>query len=361
MSSPLVSIVIPVFNQWRYTEECLKSLRANAPSEISFEVVVVDNASTDDTAQGLQKWQKEWPVIKVETLPMNTGFSPACNRGAEISRGKYLLFLNNDTIAQPGWLLPLVQELQQPGVGIVGPKLVYPDGKRINHAGYVFGMGSFYAIYHNHDASAPEVNKRRDYQALLGACILLPRDLFFSVGQFSLDGLEDIDLCLKIKTKGLVSRYVPTSTVYHHGSVTLSNSLPGSFPVTSQVGFGERWNNYLIGWDDYAFYLEDGIWPGPSGGEFNSSAQQRVAASMAELMEAYQMRAKGELEAALSHGQKALTLWPKNPMALLLRCQIFESTNHKALISKDLLDFGELSFCRGPVLQELLRIIAQST
>jgi len=325
------------------------------------EVVVVDNASTDETAQGLKQWQKEWAAIKVETLPRNTGFSPACNRGAEISQGTYLLFLNNDIVLQPGWLEPLLKEINQPGVGLVGPKLVYPEGNRINHAGYVFGMGSFYAIYHDHHPAAPEVNKKRDYQALLGACILLPRALFFSVGQFSLEGLEDIDLCLKIKANGLVSRYVPESTVYHHGSVTLSNSLPGSFPVTTQVGFGERWKDHPIAWDDYGWYLTDGIWPGPIMGEFSVASQERTAASMAELMVAYQLRAEGDLEATFTQAQKALNAWPKNPMALLLRCQILKALQRNSEIPPEFLKFGDSSFCEGPVLNDLLKIIGPPT
>jgi GT2 family glycosyltransferase len=171
MLTPLVSIIIPVFNQWRFTEECLEALVRHSSPDIPTEVVVVDNASTDETASGLRAWRDRWSALKVESLSRNTGFSPACNHGAHVSSGEYLLFLNNDTAPQAGWLESLLDELRQPGVGLVGPKLVYPGGKSINHAGYVFGLGSFYGIYHEHDSDAPEVNKKRDYQALLGACI----------------------------------------------------------------------------------------------------------------------------------------------------------------------------------------------
>lgn len=203
MGLPTVSIIIPVYNQWSYTADCLKALSQHDDSLISIEVIVVDNGSTDETALGLAEWRAHWSALRVETVASNTGFSPACNRGAELSRGEFLVFLNNDTVPQAGWLAPLLQEVKQPGVGIVGPKLVYPGGQTINHAGYVFGEGTFYGIYHEHDAAAPYVNRKRDYQALLGACIIISRDLFFSLGSFSLEGIEDIDLCLKAGARAL--------------------------------------------------------------------------------------------------------------------------------------------------------------
>ncbi len=356
MSTPSVSIIIPVFNQWRYTAQCLEALRAHTSAAIPFEVVIVDNASTDETANGLREWQTRWPLVRVETMSENTGFSPACNHGAQVSRGEYLLFLNNDTIPQPGWLEPLLNEIKEPGVGIVGPKLVYPDGKSINHVGYVFGLGSFYNIYHEHDSRAPEVNKKRTYQALLGACILISRELFFQLGGFSLDGLEDIDLCLKAGAKCLCSRYVPTSTVYHHGSVTLINSLPGTFPVTSQVGFNQRWGAFRIEWDDYRWYLEDGTWPGPPEGSSRGHTMELANRSMSEFMEAYKLRDQGDFEAALEKVRAAFAFWPRNPMALLLQCELLELAGRKPEAREEILRFGDFSFCRGPVLMELIRI-----
>jgi hypothetical protein len=285
----------------------------------------------------------------------NTGFSPACNHGAQMSRGQYLLFLNNDTIPQPGWLEPLLHELQEPGVGIVGPKLVYPDGESINHAGYVFGLGCFYGVYHEHHPAAPEVNKKRDYQALLGACILISRELFFALGAFSLDGLEDIDLCLKAGAQSLCSRYVPTSTVFHHGSVTLINSAPGTFPVTSQLEFNQRWGAFRISWDDYRWYLEDGIWPGPPEGSSQNDSVEIADRSMGELMEAYKLRHQGDFRAALQKVEVAGALWPRNPMALLLRCELLEVTGRTSEAREAILQFGDFSFCRGPVLMELVQ------
>jgi len=357
MLTPLVSIIIPVFNQWRYTEECLTAILRHSSSAIPLEVVVVDNASTDETASALRSWQSQWTSLRVERFTENSGFSPACNHGAQVSRGRYLLFLNNDTIPQPGWLEPLLDELQQPGVGLVGPKLVYPDGKSINHAGYAFGLGSFYGIYHEHNPDAPEVNKKRNYQALLGACILLSRDLFFELGQFSLDGLEDIDLCLKVRTQSLTSRYVPSSIVYHHGSVTLLNSEPGTFPITSDMQFQERWRSFRIAWDDYLWYLEDGIWPGPLEGPFTEGALERANSSVAELLEAYQLQYRGDFEAALGRVRVAMSLWPCNPMALLLQCTLLEALGRSKEALAGVLQFGEISFFRGPVLVQSLDII----
>ena len=123
MQSPVVSVVIPVFNQWAYTAQCLAALRAHT-HHVPFEVIVVNNGSTDETAHELAYLSREWSALRVISLSVNTGFSPACNIGANAAEGELLLFLNNDTEPQPGWILPLLNEVKQPGVGLVGPKLV---------------------------------------------------------------------------------------------------------------------------------------------------------------------------------------------------------------------------------------------
>jgi GT2 family glycosyltransferase len=296
------------------------------PSHVPYEVIVVDNASSDETPRGLATLQREWPELRVERLSINTGFSPACNRGAEVARGKLLVFLNNDTEVQPGWLPPLLAELEKPGVGIVGPKLLYPCGTRINHGGYVFGNGIFYGIYQERAADLPAANKPRGYQALLGACVVLSKELFESVGGFSLDGLEDIDLCLKIKERGLEVRYVPSSVVYHHGSVTLRLSPPGSFPITSNRGFASRWGAHKLVWDDHVWHLTDGEWTAPPGAVSFEESLRLATESMALAIKADQAREGGDSLHAEAYLLRALELWPCNPWAFIrLAHHLFES------------------------------------
>ena len=316
---PTVSIIIPVFNQWRYTDACLQALHDTSTDEIPLEVIIVDNGSTDESSEGLRAWQAKWSAIRVETSSENQGFSPGCNRGAQVSRAPYLVFLNNDTIPQPGWLRPLLDEIQRPEVGIAAPKLLYPNTLRINHAGYVLGQRGFLSIYHNREGSFEGANKMRDYQALLGACVIIKRDLFFSLGQFSLDGLEDIDLCLKVRGHSLRCRYVPRSVVHHHGSVTLTHSPPGSCPETTSTDFVERWKNQSLVLDDYLWHLEDEQWPGPPA-HTKPERLERAVESVQILIEAKRLREQGLSSEALVLIDKAIHVWPLNPMAYVDRC-----------------------------------------
>ncbi len=351
----VISIIIPVFNQWEYTNACLEALLKHDTSEIPLEIVIVDNASTDYTSQGLIEWQQRWNSVKVQTMDVNTGFSLACNYGASISSAPYLLFLNNDTIPQAGWLRPLLNELKNPEVGIVAPKLLYPDGLKINHAGYVFGRGNFYAIYHGHKSSLPAVNIKRDYQALLGACILLKRDLFFELGQFAEYGLEDIDLCLKAGEKGLKCRYVPESVVYHHGSVTLKLSESGTFPVNDSKGFGQRWSSHYLIWDDYLCYINDGMWPAPPG----SSPIDTANNSMAAVIESGKKLQNKQVEEAMALLDQAVAFWPQNPVAFTQKIKIIAETGQTDLMIKELQRLPEFDF-EPLLLQEILPILSRS-
>ena len=131
--SNIVTIIIPVFNQSQYTKQCLEKLFANTDSD-RFELIVVDNNSTDETPGLLLSFGNKVTVI---TNSVNMGFASACNQGARAASGRYILFLNNDTEVQPGWLEPLVETLESDsGIGAVGSQLLYPDG-RLQHAGVV--------------------------------------------------------------------------------------------------------------------------------------------------------------------------------------------------------------------------------
>jgi GT2 family glycosyltransferase len=351
MHAPLVSIIIPVFNQWRYTAECLAAIHHHQTEDIPLEIVVVNNGSTDETSTQLDAWRDRWSAIRVVSVEVNEGFSPACNRGAAASTAPLLLFLNNDTIPQANWLAPLVEALGDPTVGLVGPKLLYPDGKCINHAGYVFGNGAFYPIYHGREATFPGANKQRDYQALLGACILTSRQLFFEVGQFSLLALEDIDLCLKVGQRALTCRYVPSSVVHHHGSITLNNSPEGSFPVTSQSDFYDRWGTHPVAWDDYRWLIQDLIWPAPEPKASLTTALKVADQSIAATVAAFEFRTAENLHDALTKTDEALRLWPDNPIAFVLRCKLLMQTGSRALFTQELAKYDRFAFSHRAMME----------
>ncbi|HDQ39935.1 MAG TPA: glycosyltransferase family 2 protein [Desulfonatronum sp.] len=224
--NPLVSIVIPVFNQWPLTAQCLKSLRQHTPGK-SFEVVVVDNGSTDETASQCDALGKGLFPDRFQYFPQhhNLGFGPACNLGADHAKGEYLFFLNNDTLLTPNWLPPLLQGFRNdPRLGIVGPLLLYPGSERVQHLGVAFLPG-FQAehLYENFPANHALVHRLRKMQALTGAAMMLPRDLFSQCGCFFsdyLNGCEDLDLCTQVRKNNRDLSCIAESKIYHLTSQT---------------------------------------------------------------------------------------------------------------------------------------------
>ena len=173
MPQPRCSVVIPVHNKAALTRQCLDSILDNQP-EVPFEIVVVDDASTDFTQALLLDYGK---AVRVVRLDKNAGFATACNAGSATGNSDYLLFLNNDTIVQPGWLDTLVAYADEhPEAKIVGSKLLFPDGT-IQHAGVAFDLsGDPLHIYAGFPADHPAVNKSRRFQAVTAACLLIDRD-----------------------------------------------------------------------------------------------------------------------------------------------------------------------------------------
>jgi GT2 family glycosyltransferase len=217
------SIIMPVFNGCELTEQCLTHLAAVTTGP-TFEVIVVDNGSTDATGALLAKLGSDVQIIRNDE---NRGFAIACNQGARAARGRHLVFLNNDTIPLPGWLSPLVGELDSDGhVGVVGSKLLFPDGS-IQHAGVVFDRERPipYHPFRGLAASDPAANKRRELNCVTGACMAVRADLFTAVGGFDegfCNGYEDVDFCLRVRQRGFKVVYQPTSVLYH-----LESQSPG--------------------------------------------------------------------------------------------------------------------------------------
>lgn len=249
------SIIIPVFNKVELTRQCLISL-AEVTDNVHYEVIVVDNASTDGTKEFLSTLGGD---IQVISNPKNFGFAKACNQGARAARGRYLVFLNNDTIPQKGWLTSLVAEVaEHPDVAVVGSKLLYPDGT-IQHAGVVFSrtFSGPYHIYQKAPADAPMVNRRREFQVVTAACMLVRRKVFDSVGEFDegfQNGFEDVDLCLKIREQGGRIVYQPHSVLFH-----LESQSPGrkTHDKENLKRLLRRWGNRWLE-DEDTIYVEDG-------------------------------------------------------------------------------------------------------
>ena len=226
-----LSVIIPVFNQFSLTRDCLRSLREHAP-ETGMEVLVVDNGSTDETAADLDPLGAELFGDRFRAIHLveNRNFGPACNLGAREARGEYLFFLNNDTVLTPGWFPPLLEALTG-DCGAAGPLLMYPARgplpvDRVQHLGvackpqlHLYHLYEFFPVTH------PAARRPRVSQFLTGAALFLPRQVFFEAGLFHegyANGAEDLELCVRIRQSGRSLRCVPKSRIYH-----LQGQTPG--------------------------------------------------------------------------------------------------------------------------------------
>lgn len=224
-----VSIIIPVQNQWKLTEACLRSLAEHTPQD-DIQILVMDNGSTDDTSTQCAPLGAALFGSRFRHIPLghNRNFGPACNEGAHAADADYLFFLNNDTLLTAGWLPPLLDAFaRQPDLGATGPLLLYPDD-RVQHAGVTFTpTWQVTHLYQFFPRNHPVLFKKRTVQALTGAALMIPAGLFASCGGFFEEyrnGYEDLDLCAQIRAKGLVLRCTPQSVIYH-----LTSQTPGRF------------------------------------------------------------------------------------------------------------------------------------
>ncbi len=228
--SPRVSVVIPVYNKWALTRDCLQSL-AKAGAVAALEVLVVDNASADATANeclplGRELFGERFRLLRQER---NVNFGPACNIGAQEAAGEHVFFLNNDTLVRPGWLGPLLKAFRDdPRLGAVGPLLTYPVTGRVQHLGVTFTPQlKPVHLFEHFPADHPVVRPGRRLQAVTAAALMIPRRLFLELGGFHegfVNGFEDVDLCCRLRRAGWRMGCEPGARIVH-----LASQTPGRF------------------------------------------------------------------------------------------------------------------------------------
>jgi GT2 family glycosyltransferase len=247
-SSLQASIIIPVFNNLNLTQQCLDSIFQNTTPGL-YEVIVVDNGSTDGSREYLQSLE---PRIRYIRNPRNLFFARGCNRGAWAARSENLLFLNNDTVVKPGWLEAMLEVLlQSPEIGIVGNKQLFPASNPIYsglvwHAGMAFTeQRDSWHVFFGFDAD-PAVNVQRDYRCVTGCCLLIRQSLFDRLRGFDpwfQNGYEDTDLCLRAGELGVRIVYTPNSEIVHHVSASESRF---DRHVANFLRFRERWAEHIV-------------------------------------------------------------------------------------------------------------------
>lgn len=256
-----VSVIIPVFNNLEYTKNCLNSIFQHHPLS-DFEIIVINNGSTDSTMAYLKTFNFLSNFIVINN-DKNMGYAKACNQGAGASKGKYLHFLNNDTIVFKGAIDELVGTALKEGdkCGAVGSLLLYPDGT-IQHAGVVFtDTGDAYSPYHPYknmdifeskDLLAKNMMVYTDYSAVTAASILLTKEIFFSLNLFDEiyeNGFEDVDLCLKIIEAKKKIIFNPRSILVHFEAKTEGRSkhdTKNAIKLVNKWKFRYLYDNHIV-------------------------------------------------------------------------------------------------------------------
>ena len=245
---PDVTIVIPVHNNWPMTAGCLVSIACDVPAT-AYSVVVVDDASSDETPEMLHHVDG----ITVVRLDPNGGFVKAVNAGVQAAGGRFVVLLNNDTTVRAGWLDALFDVADaNEDVGIVGSKLLYPDGRLQEAGGVVCDDGSAWNSGRGADPNDPAYSFRRDVDYCSGASLLVRRELWDEVGgldtRYSPAYYEDTDLAFSARKLGYRVVYEPRSVVVHHEGGSNGTDLSSGVKrhqIVNQEKFRSKWEAEL--------------------------------------------------------------------------------------------------------------------
>lgn len=246
--NPKVSIVIPVYNEFQYTYDCIRTLVQNIKN-VSYEIIVGDDESTDDTKK-IKNFIKN---VKVNINHTDHGFLMNCNRAAELAEGEYIVFLNNDTLVMENWLESLVELIESDEqIGMVGSKLIYPDGRLQEAGGILWKDASAWNYGRYQDANMPEYNYVRECDYISGASIMIRSELWKEIGGFDQRFIpaycEDSDLAFEVRKHGYKVMYQPKSVVMHFEGISNGTELDSGlkkYQVENNVKFKEKWADEL--------------------------------------------------------------------------------------------------------------------
>ncbi|MCW4456204.1 glycosyltransferase [Flavobacterium sp. MXW15] len=259
--APRASIVIPVYNHCAHTLACLRALAAHPPAA-ACEILVIDDGSSDQTVQ----WMPQIAGLRYHVRERNGGFIAACNDGARLARGEYVVLLNNDTVPQPGWLDALLETFRQlPQAGLVGAQLLYPDGRLQESGGVVFADGSCWSYGRFESPEDPRYASLRDVDYCSGAALAIPRALLETLGgldaRYAPAYYEDTDLAFAVRAAGRRVLVQPASRVVHdEGTSNGTDTGSGikAYQVRNREVFARKWAPAL------AAQLPPGSVPGPA-------------------------------------------------------------------------------------------------
>lgn len=242
--NPEVSIIVPAYNKFELTYHCIASILL-AYNNTSYEVILADDCSTDETAQAEQIIEN----VVISRNPENLRFLRSCNRASEKARGDYVLFLNNDTEVTSFWLDELINKMKaDPTIGMTGSKLLNLDGTLQEAGGIVWENGQPWNVGRDLNPLTPEYNYTREVDYLTGAAMCIRSDVWQEVGLFSEELVpcyyEDTDVAFKVRDAGYKTVYVPHSVVVHfegqsHGT-DVTKGLK-RYQVINEAAFRQKW------------------------------------------------------------------------------------------------------------------------
>jgi len=261
-SSRPFSIIILCHNKADYTRRCVESILSVSADPV--EIICIDNGSTDATPDILRDLQSKAMETDSRLLIVRNGENVGCstgrNQGIRLASGRWLMFLDNDTeIIQPGWLRRLAAVLESDArIGVVGPKLIYPDNDCIQFAGGgVTRSGRVVFLGRGERRDDPRFNQQREVQTFISACMMfrasLPKQIGYLDEAFNPVMFEDIDYCYRARAAGYRVLYVPSVEVVHRESVTTAGTkrIANTYLIVKHgVLFKKRWR--------WMFEREDG-------------------------------------------------------------------------------------------------------
>ena len=249
---PLVSVVVPAYENIEYTLRCVLSMLISADST-PLEIIIADDQSPDGSSQFLVDELQGVGPIRVHVNETNLGFLKSCNAAARMAKGKYLFFLNNDTAVVDGWIDELIATFERnPDAGLVGSKLVYPNGLLQEAGGIIWEDGSGANFGRMKDPMDPAYNFQRDADYISGAAILIPKDFWEEQGGFSEElspaYYEDTDFAMKTRAAGRRVIYQPLSTVVHYEGISSGTDITAGvkkYQAINRETFLKKWGETL--------------------------------------------------------------------------------------------------------------------
>ena len=247
-AKPLVSIIIPSHNNFRYTYNCISSILKAEPS-VPYEIIIGNDMSTDNTRIiGLY-----FTNIIVYNNNNKYNFLMNCNEMAKFSKGKYILFLNNDTKVHKEWLIYLIKLIESDEkIGMVGSKLIYPNGKLQEAGGIVWNNGDCYNYGRGNNSDMPEYNYVKEVDYISGISILIKKCVWEKIGGFDKRYIsayyEDKDFAFEIRKLGYKVMYQPKSVVEHNEGISNSKILSSSikkYQIRNKKKFIKKWKSEL--------------------------------------------------------------------------------------------------------------------